>query len=150
MLDITFNRQEKQYEWTDPDSGEVLTAPAGAANKAALFRTAIGLLDPELDTAAQRIIERHPQLERVTWKAVELVAAGAVDVFDAPRAGVWAMVDSQSDGYGRYAITNDGGYFACQCQHFVGMTAPITEEGNRYCKHIVAMHLWKVTKENRF
>lgn len=147
MLDINYDRKDKVYKWTDEESGEILTAPSG--NKHELFKAAVGLLDPGLYDAAHRVIEKHPQLERVTWKAVELVTNGDVEILPEPKDGVEAMVMSQSDEYGRYAVTNDNGYYVCQCQHFAN-NAPITESGNRYCKHILGMYLFKVTHEDRF
>jgi hypothetical protein len=149
MLDINYNRSDRQYEWVDPDSGEIFTFPRGKQGKVEAFHFAISMLDPELYQAAQRLIEQHPQLERVTWKAVELVCGEAVEVFDVPQGNVQAMMDS-SDGYGRYAITTTDGYYECQCEHWKSLAAPLTEQGNRYCKHILAMYLWRVTREERF
>ena len=92
MIEITFDRTDKLYKWIDPNSGEILTAPA--KQKQELFRAVIAILDPELFATAEHIIERHPQLERVTWRGVELVAANAIEVFPVPRAGVAGMVAS--------------------------------------------------------
>ena len=149
MIDITYDRKERLYKWIDPESGEVLTAPAGAKNKAQLFQAAVGLLDPDLYAVATRLLANHPQLERVTWKAVAIVCNGGVDVFAVPQGSVQAMVAS-SDGYGRYAVSSDNGYYVCQCEHWQSLSAPLTRQGRRYCKHILAMYLWRVTRENRF
>ena len=138
-LEITYDRTEKIYKWIDPTSGQILTAPA--KQKQDLFRAAVAILDPDLADAAEHIIKQHPQLERVTWRAVELVAKDALEVFPAYRDGVAAMVDS-SDEYGRYAIEATAHGLTCQCEHFQGMHAPLTETGSRYCKHIIAYHLW--------
>jgi hypothetical protein len=149
LLDINYNRTQKQYEWTDPDSGEILTAPSGPENKAQLFRAAVGIFDPDLHAAALRMIEAQPQLERVVWKAVEIVANDGIEVFDVAQGNVLAMVNS-SDGYGRYAVYSDNGHTACQCEHWQSLVAPLTQSGRRVCKHIAAMYLWKFTKEDRF
>lgn len=149
LLDINYNRTEKRYEWTDPDSGEIITAPSGAENKAHLFRAAIGILDPELHAAALRMIEAQPQLERVVWKAVEIVANDGIEVYDVPQGDALAMANS-SDGYGRYAIINSDGHTECQCEHWQSLSAPLTLNGRRVCKHIAAMYLWKFTREDRF
>ena len=143
-IQIDYDRKEKLYKWVEPDTGQIFTAPAGAQNKAELWQTAVALFDPDLYAAAERIITKHPQLERVTWRAVELVINEAVEVYATPQGNVKAMVQS-SDAYGRYAITNDNGYVSCQCQHFQN-DAPMTSSGRQYCKHILAMHLWKVAK----
>jgi hypothetical protein len=148
MIEITYDRSQKQYTCTIPTTGEILTAPAGAANKATLFQAAVGMLDPDLYAAAAALIEDHPQLERVTWKGVELVCAGGVEAFAAPKAGVVAMVDS-SDGYGRYAITHTDSGYECQCGHFQELHAPVTRNG-RWCKHITAYRLYLRVREDRF
>ena len=149
LLDINYNRTQKQYEWIDPASGEILTAPSGAENKAQLFRAVVGILDPDLHAAAQRMIEAQPQLERVGWKGVEIVANDGVEFYAVPEGDIQAMVAS-SDGYGRYAIMNDNGHTTCQCEHFVSMAAPYTKNGRMVCKHIAATYLYKFTREERF
>lgn len=150
MIDITYDRKERQYRWMDPDSGQILTAPSGAQNKAQLFQTAVGLLDPDLYAAAARMIEAQPQLERVVWKAVEIVATNGVEAFAVPQGNVRAKVAS-SDGYGRYAVMDDGrGYISCQCEHFTSLSAPYTKQGRMVCKHIAAMYLYNFTREDRF
>lgn len=146
---IEYNRSTRRYEWIDPDSGEMFTAPSGAKNKANLFQAVIGMLDPDLYASATRMIENNPQLERVVWKAVELVTNNAVEVFAVPNNGVVAMVDS-SDGYGRYAITMHTHGIDCQCEHYQSMAAPLTNKGHRICKHIAAKFLWQYTREDRF
>lgn len=146
-LEITYDRTEKKYKWVDPNSGEILTAPA--KQKQELFRAAVAILDPELYATAEQIIERHPQLERVTWRGVELVAANAVEVFPVPRAGVAGMVAS-SDEFGRYAIESTAYGLTCQCVHYQDGHAPLTDTGSRYCKHLIAYHLYLVTREDRF
>lgn len=146
---INYNRKERRYEWMDPDSGEILTAPPGKENKADLFRAAVGMLDPDLYAAAQRMIENQPQLERVVWRAVEIVCEEGVDVFATPRGNVLAMVAS-SDGYGRYAIQNDNGNISCQCPHWQELMAPVTQSGRRVCKHVSAYYLHLFTREDRF
>lgn len=144
MLDqIIYNRSARQYEFVDPESGEIFAAPSG--QKAQLFQVMVSMLDPDLFAAVSQIVERHPQLERVGWKAVEIVTSNGVEVFEGMRGNVYGMVDS-SDGMGRYAITNEDGYTSCQCEHFQSFAAPMTESGNRYCKHILAYHLHLVTR----
>jgi hypothetical protein len=147
MIDINYNRQEKQYEWIEPESGERFTFPAKQKHEA--FRFAVSMLDSDLYAAAERMIEDHPQLERVAWRAVELVCANAIEVFPAPVAGVVAMVDS-SDGYGRYAIEQHEAGYSCQCEHFTSLAAPLTQNGERYCKHLAAYRLHLRTRETRF
>jgi len=95
MIDINYNRQEKQYEWIEPESGERFTFPAKQKHEA--FRFAVSMLDSDLYAAAERMIEDHPQLERVTWRAVELVCANPIEVFSAPVASALAIVD-RSEG----------------------------------------------------
>src|SRR5690606_5784143 len=125
---------QKQYEWIDPQSGEILTAPSGAENKAQLFRAAVGILDPDLHAAALRMIEAQPQLERVVWKGVEIVANDGVELYAVPEGDVQAMVAS-SDGYGRYAVMNDNDHTTCQCEDFTSIAAPYTQQGRMGCKH---------------
>lgn len=143
MIDITYNRTAKEYEFVNPETGELHTAPAKC--KGELFRAAVAMLDPDLYQAAEQIAARHPQLERVTWRAVELVTADAVEAYPRPRGGVVAMVDS-SDGFGRYAIEAGEYGNSCQCEHFQSMAAPVTDSGARFCKHILAYRLWLRTR----
>lgn len=147
MIQIEYDRKAKQYRWEDLESGQVLTAPSG--QKFQLFQAVVSMLDPDLYAAANRIIEAHPQLERGVWKAVEIVASEGVENFAGMKGDVYAMVDS-SDGFGRYAITNEDGYMACQCENFQSFAAPMTQSGNRYCKHILAYQLHLATREERF
>lgn len=146
-IQIDYDRSERVYKWIEPDSGQIFTFPP--RQKGAALQFAVSMLDPELFDAAGRVIANQPQLERVTWRAVELVCNNAVTVFDVPRGNVEAMIES-SDGYGRYAITNDNGHMVCQCEHWQSMAAPLTQSGRRYCKHILALYLWRVTREDRF
>jgi len=141
-VQIEYNRQAKQYEWVDPNSGEILTAPSKC--KGDLFKAAVGLLDPDLYTAVVGMIAKHPQLERVAWKAAELVTQNAVEIM--PTSAVLAMVES-SDGYGRYAIQHD---YSCQCEHYTSLVAPMTSSGRRYCKHALSVLLWMKVRETRF
>lgn len=144
-IHIDYDRKAKQYTWLDEASGEIVSAPSGKAHRAQLWKTAVALTDPDLYAAARSIIEKHPQLERVTWKAVELVVNDAVEVYPMPRGGVAAMVDG-SDEYGRYALELTEYGLTCQCIHFQDGHAPLTETGSRYCKHILAYHLWAITR----
>ena len=148
MIDITYDRSQKIYIWTDPTTGEVLTAPSGAANKASLFQAAVAMLEPELYATAIALIDKNPQLERVTWKGVEIVCRNGVDAFAAPENGVVAMVTS-SDGYGRYAISQTDSGYECQCGHFQDLAAPVTM-GGRWCKHVTAYRLYLRVREDRF
>ncbi|MBX3056911.1 MAG: hypothetical protein KF770_10605 [Anaerolineae bacterium] len=146
-VDIQYDRRARQYTWIEPESGEVFTFPAKAKGDA--YKFAVSMLDPDLYTAAQRMIARHPQLERVAWKAVELVAGGGVENYAPPKGNVLAMVDS-SDGLGRYAIQVEDGYTSCQCEHFASFAAPVTDSGSRICKHIAAYHLYLLVREERY
>lgn len=139
VITIDYDRREKAYTWIDPKTESVFQFPGGPDGKTQARQFAISMLDPDLYAAATGVIEKHPQLERVTWKAVELVISNGVELVMAN--GIQAMVKS-SDGYGRYAVLSDNGYTACQCEHFTSFSAPMTEQGNRYCKHILAYHLW--------
>lgn len=147
LTQIDYNRKEKRYEWIDPESGEILTAPPGAANKRDLFQTAVAMTHPEIHEIATRLIEQNPHAERVIWRAVELATENAVELLAAPRANVIGMVDS-SDGYGRYAVQLVDGYHTCQCEHWQSMAAPIIDSGARLCKHVAAVWLVQMTQEN--
>jgi hypothetical protein len=148
MIDITYNRSSKHYEWIDPESGEVLTVPSGKDNKAFLFQTAISMLDLDLHKTASQWIADEPTLERVIWRGVELVAKNGIETY--PGDGILlAKVDS-SDEYGRYSVTNENGHLACECQYWQDMAAPNASNGERVCKHIAAFHLYQRTYETRF
>jgi hypothetical protein len=148
MLDITYDRTQRQYEWTNPDSGETLTAPCGAANKADLFKQAVALLDPDLYQAAVHWLEDEPSLERILWRGVELVTKSAVETL--LDAGLTVAKVASSDQYGRYSITIEDGYLACECPHWRDMNAPYASNGQRVCKHLAAFTLHQRTRETRF
>ena len=145
MIDITYDRRERQYNWTDPDSGETFTAPAGAANKHELFKTAVAMLDPDLHAAAEAWLLHEPHLERAIWRGVELVAAGAVAPSDDEGGDLLALVAS-SDAYGRYAVQRVDGWTTCQCPHFTDHAAPLSNDGQRVCKHIAAVTLHQLAR----
>ena len=149
MIVIEYDRKAKHYRWEDPQSGTVLTATS-KQEKPALFKAAVAMLDPDLYASAERMIEDNPQLERVVWKGVEIVGGNGVEVFPTPKGQVVAMVNSQGDEYGRYAIQNDGNEVSCQCEHWQSMAAPITPEGRMVCKHIAAWMLHLYTRLTDF
>jgi len=146
-VNIEYNRSTREYNWTDPESGLMLSVPA--KQKGELFRAAVSMLDPDLYAAATRLITKNPHFERITWRAVEIVISNGVETFPAAVDGTLAMVNS-SDGMGRYAVTNEEGYMACQCEHYASFDAPMSMSGHRFCKHIVAFLLYQRTRENRF
>lgn len=145
-IEITYDRAAKEYQWVSPD-GEIVTAPS--KSKAELFRAAVAVLDPELDTAVRTFLAADPQLERVMWRGVEIVVNGGVEVLAGAPSGIVAMVDG-SDEYGRYALEATEYGIICQCVHFADGYAPLTQSGNRICKHIAAYTLHIITREDRF
>lgn len=148
VLEITYDRNQRCYQWIHPTSGEVLTAPSGKQHKAALLQQVTALLDPELYEAAIRWIEDEPALERVIWRGVDLVASEGVETF--PAADYLVAKVNSSDGYGRYAITIDNGYLACECPYWQELSAPYASNGHRVCKHLAALTLYQRVRENRF
>ena len=144
MLDITYDRKEKQYKWIHPDNGEIHTAPSG--RKHDLFKAAVAMLDDDLFTAAIHWIGHTPQLERVIWKGVDIVASNKLDVYDMPQHDLVAMVDS-SDEYGRYAIQLENGRHTCQCIAFKEHPQ-YDENGRIWCKHLAAVHLYQVARSD--
>jgi len=148
MIDITYDRSERIYKWEDPGSGAVLTAPSGKQSKAELFQKAIAMLDPDLYAAVVRWIETEPTLERVIWRGVELVANGGVETF--PGEGLLVAKVDSSDEFGRYSITIQNGYLACECAYWQEMNTPYASNGQRVCKHLAAFTLYQRVCETRF
>lgn len=150
MIDLTYDRKERAYLWTDPESGEIFSfAGTGKQVKQEAWRFAVSMLDPEIYTTAVSLIDRFPMLERVLWRGVERFLSGDVEIFPAPAGDVVAMVDSSSDVYGRHAIRNDDGHLTCDCYAFVNMEAPLIPNGRRVCSHLAAYRL-ALTREERF
>lgn len=147
MLDkITYNPSERRYEFVDPDSGEIFTAPA--KQKHELFKALVGMLEPGLYDAVHRWLEDEPYLERILWRGAELAATNGVETF--PGEGhLLAMVQS-SDAYGRYSVTIEDGYIVCECAYFQDGNPPLDVNGQRVCKHVAAFHLHQRTREDRF
>jgi hypothetical protein len=142
---IEYDRSGREYQVIDLESGEI-TEKFPSKAKGEAFRFAVELFEPPLFAAAMRMIDKYPYMERVVWRAVELVINNAVEVFDVPQGNVIAMVES-SDGMGRYAIAHD---YSCQCEHFTSFAAPMTDSGRVVCKHVGATYLWRVARETRF
>lgn len=141
MIDINYDRKEKAYKWVAPD-GEILTAPSGCKHD--LFKAAVAMLDDDLFTAASLWIGRTPQLERLIWRGVELVAADRLEVYDMPKGSLVALVEG-SDEYGRYAIQAEEHQHTCQCMAFKEHPQ-YDENGRIWCKHLAAVHLWQVAR----
>lgn len=141
-IKIDYDRKERQYNWIDPDSGEMFAFPSGQKHEA--FKFAVSMLEPDLHTAAALIIQDTPQIERIVWKAVELVVNGSVDVYDTAQNGIIAMVAS-SDQYGRYAIQETDYGHTCNCISFTDYPQ-YDQLGNVHCKHTLAVKLHGVAR----
>lgn len=141
MIEITYNRQDKQYNWIDND-GVIYSFPSKQKHEA--FRFAVSMLEPALYDAALIIINNTPQLERMIWKAVKLVTDGKVELFDTPQNGVVGMVAS-SDEFGRYAITHELDQRHCNCISFTDYPQ-YDQDGITHCKHTLAVRLSLVAR----
>ena len=138
MLDqITYNRQEKRYEFVEPNTGELFTEPSGKTNKMKLFQKVVGMLEPDLYLAATELTVKHLHLTRTVWAAVQIVVSGGVTIMS--QGHLLALVQG-SDGL-PYSITSYDDYTFCECESFKGLHAPLIESGQRICKHIAAMSL---------
>ena len=136
---ITYDRSTRLYNVANPHTGEIVNQfPPKARHEALIYLVA--LFEPELYGAVQRVIARNPQFERRAWKAAELVMNGQVEILDVPVNNVMAKV-AASDNYGRYNVTMESGYLACECEDYQSAAAPITDGGARYCKHLLAYRL---------
>lgn len=147
-LSMVYDRKERIYNWVNPTTGEMhsFTSEQKKSGQALIF--AIGMLEPDLYQAAQRIITANPQMERVVWAAVQIVAANGVQGVEIHEQ-VLAMVAS-TDGEGRYAIQYDprGNHLTCQCENYTRGEAPQTKSGVAMCKHITAYRLHLVTRHD--
>lgn len=147
-FEIVYDRSDKVYQVTTPAGDVVGTFPAKA--KGAALQFAIGLFEPALFEAVNRMIDRNPQLERAAWKGAELVIANGVEIFDVPVNNCFGMVAS-SDGIGRYAILSTAAGFECGCEHFTlgePPTATVGGREQRFCKHIAGMFLSALARRN--
>jgi hypothetical protein len=145
---LDYDRSGRKWNVIALGTGEIAeTFPP--KSKAAAFRYAVERYEPELFAVAMRIIGDYPYLERVVWAGVRLVIEDAIEVFPAPVGNTLALVDS-SDDDGRYAITWEDGYAACQCAYWQSMLAPLTDTGARVCKHIAGYRMYLRVRESRF
>ncbi len=150
MIDLTFDRKSKAYQWTDPHSGEIFHFPGtGTAVKSEAWQFAVRMLDEEIYETAVGLITSFPSLERTIWRGVERYLNGDVEILPLPENDTVAKVASQSDVYGRHTIQNDNGYLLCDCYAFVNMEAPLLPNGQRICSHLAAYRL-ALTREERF
>ena len=140
-IQIPYNRSEKAYEWTCPESGEIFRFHGkGAAVKADAFRFAVSMLDPQLYETAVTRIEANPFIERMVWRAVELLINDSVEEV----SPTLYMVMS-SDQYGRYAVAMTEHGLTCQCRAFTDNPI-ITPELDTLCKHCLAVQMWRVLR----
>ena len=133
------------YEVRNPSTGEVLQDFPPQCQSAAVIYS-IGLFEPELYQAANRLIRTNPQLRHIVWRGAEIVANGGVRNFWLTQGDALATVNS-SDGNGRYLIEKSDNTLTCQCKHYTSFAAPLNNHGDFVCKHIAAYILHTLTHE---
>lgn len=149
-VNIEYNRSTREYNWTDPETGETFGFPSGPEGKAMAFRFAVQFFAPDLYDAAVSIIRKNPHFERRVWKAVNTVLNHGVTIYpDLADPTIIATVAS-SDGLGAYNLRHEAGYRICECDDYTSMAAPITGGGRRYCYHLLAFELHLRTQEQAY
>ena len=136
LTNVKYSQSERSYKVTDPKTGEIAEFPCGTDGRRKAFRLGVWLHEPALHDMADKISNEYPMLEARAWQAVTMIVEGKVKPLTGQ--GLIAKVEGSSE-YGDYNIIVYGDELACDCIDFTGMTAPYLANGQRYCKHILAV-----------
>lgn len=129
---LTYNRSGRKWEVVTGEN--TVEFPAGETGKRQAYRLAIFVSDPAVYALASQMAKENPALESRAWRAAELLIEGKVRA-DVP--GVLAQVEG-GDAAGAYNICFADGQIACDCHDWTGYTAPMLNDGQRVCKHLLA------------
>jgi len=136
LPNVSYQRENRQYEVLNPNTGEIESFPAGHSGRRDAMRQAVHFSHPRLYRIVIEMVQRWPQLEARAWRAANLVIRGAVKkpADDEALASV-----TSSNEYGDYLVKDRGGLIICDCLDYMEGGAPlINESGQRLCKHILA------------
>ena len=136
LPNVSYQREGRQYQVLDPDTGEIECFPAGHSGRRDAMRRAIYFTHPRLYRIVVEMVQRRTQLEARAWRGAELVICGAVK----KPADAEALVSvTSSNEYGDYLVKERNGLVVCDCLDYMEGGAPlIGESGQRLCKHILA------------
>ena len=136
---VRYDRSDRRYRVLDADGVLCDTFPAGQKQQA--LRFAYKLLAPNVSALAERIIQKHPQLEARVWRAVLYVTSGRIKPVTV--GNVVATVRG-NDVYGSYTITVNAGTLQCACDDY-GMVIYVNKVGEfvSTCKHILGFQMVK-------
>jgi hypothetical protein len=139
LPNVSYEREVRQYQVLDPDTGEIESFPAGQGGRRDAMRRAVDFSHPRLYRIVIEMVQRWPQLEARAWRAANLVIRG--EVKRPPDDEALASVASSNE-YGDYLVKARGGLIICDCLDYMEGGAPfISESGQRLCKHILATQL---------
>jgi hypothetical protein len=137
LVNVEYERSERQYRVMDPNTGEVETFPNGYKGRREAMRRAVYFQNPRLHRIVIELTQRWPQLESRAWRAAELVLRGSVT--EAAGSEVLATVTSSNE-YGEYLLADRNQIIVCDCLDYLDGNAPyIGPAGQRMCKHILAL-----------
>ncbi|HET6446900.1 MAG TPA: hypothetical protein VFI27_20225 [candidate division Zixibacteria bacterium] len=136
LSNVQYERSIKQYQVTNPITGDIEYFPNGNAGKRIAMRRAVFFQDPRLHRFVVDLVERYPQVESRAWRAAELLLQGGVKNSE----GEALAIVASSTAYGDYLITARTGQIVCDCLDYMDGNAPyIGQSGQRLCKHILAL-----------
>lgn len=136
LSNLLYQRDERQYQVIDPETGAVEHFPSGNQGRRDALRCAIHFQSPRLFRIVTDLVRRYPLLESRAWRAAELVLNGAVKSVN--KDGVLATVTGSNE-YGDYLVKGRNGYIQCDCIDYADGNAPyIGPTAQRFCKHILA------------
>ena len=136
LPNVSYQRENRQYEVLNPETGEIESFPAGHSGRREAMRQAVHFSHPRLYRIVIEMVQRWPQLEARSWRAANMVIRGAVKrpADDEALASV-----TSSNEYGDYLVKERGELIICDCLDYMEGGAPlINESGQRLCKHILA------------
>lgn len=134
---VSYNR--KTRKWAAQNGSLIGEFASEEGGKKAAVQTAVRHENNNVFTAVAQIINKHPELEAMAWRAGRLVINGSVlPPRPGNRVNEVARVKSQSREQA-YSIQQRGKMLVCGCEWFQYKKAPLLPSGQRYCTHILAV-----------
>lgn len=152
---LTYNRSLMQWELADQSGSILAIYPPGNEGQQAAQVDQLKVDDPDLHAAAfylaADLFRGHPELQKRVWRAADIVKNGDVrppfQVGEQPHTVARVKSDSKSGPQAKYhyVVTRSPANrrYACGCFDYESGAAPKIE-GQKLCKHILAVKLMKI------
>lgn len=138
LPNMTYDRSERQYRVTLPETGEVVQFPAGRDGRQAAFKMSVAAHSLKLYRLATARINEAPLLESRVWRACELVLNGDVTFVEPDEMPPAVATVTSNNEYGAYIVSQVGNQWLCECEDWTSGMCPADATGPR-CKHTLAV-----------